>query len=85
MRDIYNYFNLRNSQGQAIDMQQFINRIINNGVYARLEPKGIPSKLRNLMYGYNRQLKQHGLYMTKTEYIEAAALAFPERACEVLK
>lgn len=85
VQDAYNYFKYRNDNRQAVDMQQFINRIVNNGVYARLEPKTLKAKIQNLIYGYNRQLKQHGLYMTEKEYVEAMIITFPEKGCEIFK
>ena len=65
---------------KAINMDDFLARIIMDKVYARFEGKTISEKLNIFLRGYNRKLKANNLYMTYREFVEAGVLTMPEKA-----
>lgn len=80
IQDLDTYFALRNAPQKAINMDDFLARIIMDKVYARFEGKTISEKLNIFLRGYNRKLKANNLYMTYREFVEAAVLTMPEKA-----
>lgn len=86
VKRVYDYFYLQDKVcGHGIDMAKFVDRIVMNGVYAYLEPGTVQDRILELIQGYNRRLKRHGLLITGNEYIEATVLAFPEICCRELE
>ena len=74
IQDLDTYFALRNAPQKAINMDDFLARIIMDKVYARFEGKTISEKLNIFLRGYNRKLKANNLYMTYREFVEAGVL-----------
>ena len=80
IQDLEHYFSLRNSPNKSIHMNEFLDHIIMNNVYARFEGKTLGEKLNIFLHGYNRRLKANGLYMSHHEFVEAAVIIMPDKA-----
>lgn len=80
IRDLDNYFSLRNAPNKSINIDEFLDRIIMDKVYARFEGKTLGEKLNIFLRGYNRRLKANGLYMSYHEFVEAAVIIMPDKA-----
>ncbi len=81
IQDLDTYFALRNAPGKAINIDDFLDRIIMDHVYARFEGKTLFEKLNIFLRGYNKKLKANDLYMTYREFVEASVLTMPDKAC----
>ena len=80
IQDLDTYFSFRNAPGKAINIDNFLDRIIMDKVYARFEGKTFTEKLSIFLRGYNRKLKSNNLYMTYREFVEAGVLTMPQKA-----
>lgn len=73
INDVKNYFMIR--EGQAINIDDFIHRIIQNNVYACLMANGIRNRLRNCIAN-ELVLRKNNLLISFDLYLEA--LCFSE-------
>lgn len=84
IQDLINYFQLRANSGEYIAMDNFIDRVIQNQVYAYLQADRLVEKL-HAVFIIKRKLKKCGLLISPLQYTQALYLTQPEATVKSMR